>query len=255
MSQWSASHRDSRPSTPASSPPSDGQIPHHKPDSSVNSRHSVSPKDSFPAYQEPPLNDSPVRADYAPSQTSISDSHTTSPSGRQRSSSRPLSIVQTFHPPVMDVNEETLPELQPIFTFLNRHQNKLYQEGYFLKLDDQDSSAWFLALPARAALDESLILCRGTSKSGSDVDRVFRPAGRHGAVAVGCGGIGRSRRRRRSFAQVHQPDRRIHQDGTALLRAGPPTPPRGVLKLMVSADRITADANERGATVTEHSQH
>ncbi|KAK2073614.1 hypothetical protein P8C59_007885 [Phyllachora maydis] len=67
------------------------------------------------------------------------DSHTTSPSGRQRSSSRPLSIVQTFHPPVMDVNEETLPELQPIFTFLNRHQNKLYQEGYFLKLDDQDS--------------------------------------------------------------------------------------------------------------------
>lgn len=39
----------------------------------------------------------------------------------------------------MDVNEDTLPELQPIFTFLNSHGNKLYQEGYFLKLDDQNT--------------------------------------------------------------------------------------------------------------------
>ncbi|PNS20407.1 hypothetical protein CAC42_5857 [Sphaceloma murrayae] len=34
---------------------------------------------------------------------------------------------------------DTLPELQPIFTFLNSHSNKLYQEGYFLKLHDLDS--------------------------------------------------------------------------------------------------------------------
>ena len=47
-------------------------------------------------------------------------------------------MVQTYHPPVMAVNEQTLPELQPIFTLLNSHSNKLYQEGYFLKLDDQD---------------------------------------------------------------------------------------------------------------------
>jgi hypothetical protein len=39
----------------------------------------------------------------------------------------------------MDVNQNTLPELQPIFTFLNSHSNKLYQEGYFLKLDDQNT--------------------------------------------------------------------------------------------------------------------
>lgn len=31
------------------------------------------------------------------------------------------------------------PELQPIFTFLNSHSNKLYQEGYFLKLHDLDT--------------------------------------------------------------------------------------------------------------------
>lgn len=39
----------------------------------------------------------------------------------------------------MDVAQDTLPELQPIFTFLNSHSNKLYQEGYFLKLHDLDS--------------------------------------------------------------------------------------------------------------------
>lgn len=48
-------------------------------------------------------------------------------------------MVQTYQPTLMDVNEDTIPELQPIFTFLNSHQNKLYQEGYFLKLDDQDT--------------------------------------------------------------------------------------------------------------------
>ena len=47
-------------------------------------------------------------------------------------------MVQTYQPPVMAVTEQTLPELQPIFTLLNSHSNKLYQEGYFLKLDDQD---------------------------------------------------------------------------------------------------------------------
>lgn len=58
---------------------------------------------------------------------------------KSRSSSRPLSMVQTYQPPRMDVNEDTIPELQPIFTFLNSHGNKLYQEGYFLKLDDQNT--------------------------------------------------------------------------------------------------------------------
>ena len=59
--------------------------------------------------------------------------------GRERSSSRPMSMIQTYQPPLMDVARDTLPELQPIFTFLNSHGNKLYQEGYFLKLDDQDT--------------------------------------------------------------------------------------------------------------------
>ncbi|KAG0650816.1 ccr4-associated factor, partial [Hyphodiscus hymeniophilus] len=58
---------------------------------------------------------------------------------RERAVSRPMSMVQTYQPPLMDVSQDTLPELQPIFTFLNSHSNKLYQEGYFLKLDDQNT--------------------------------------------------------------------------------------------------------------------
>jgi CCR4-NOT transcriptional complex subunit CAF120 len=48
-------------------------------------------------------------------------------------------MVHAYQPPLMDVNEDTIPELLPIFTFLNSHGNKLYQEGYFLKLDDQNT--------------------------------------------------------------------------------------------------------------------
>lgn len=39
----------------------------------------------------------------------------------------------------MEAAQDVIPELQPIFTFLNSHSNKLYQEGYFLKLNDLDS--------------------------------------------------------------------------------------------------------------------
>ena len=53
-------------------------------------------------------------------------------------------MVQTYHPPLMDVAQDTIPELQPIFTFLNSHSNKLYQEGYFLKLNDLDSSGFLV---------------------------------------------------------------------------------------------------------------
>ncbi|KAK4691213.1 hypothetical protein P7C71_g5737, partial [Lecanoromycetidae sp. Uapishka_2] len=48
-------------------------------------------------------------------------------------------MVQTYQPPTMEIAGDTIPELQPIFTFLNSHANKLYQEGYFLKLNDLDS--------------------------------------------------------------------------------------------------------------------
>lgn len=52
----------------------------------------------------------------------------------------------------MAINEQTLPELQPIFTLLNSQSNKLYQEGYFLKLDDQDIRAFFYLVPSPGAV-------------------------------------------------------------------------------------------------------
>lgn len=48
-------------------------------------------------------------------------------------------MVQTYQPPLMEIGQDVIPELQPIFSFLNSHSNKLYQEGYFLKLNDLDS--------------------------------------------------------------------------------------------------------------------
>lgn len=67
-------------------------------------------------------------------------------------------MIQTYNPPHMDINEDTIPELQPIFTFLNSHQNKLYQEGYFLKLDDQDTRTSHCALPVIMPAHQSRIV-------------------------------------------------------------------------------------------------
>lgn len=67
----------------------------------------------------------------------------------ERSSSRPISMVQTYQPPLMEIAQDTIPELQPIFTFLNSHSNKLYQEGYFLKLNDLDSRRLGLSILGR----------------------------------------------------------------------------------------------------------
>lgn len=40
--------------------------------------------------------------------------------------------------PLVDVNPETVPELEPILSFLSSQSNKLYHEGVFLKLNDLD---------------------------------------------------------------------------------------------------------------------
>lgn len=53
-----------------------------------------------------------------------------------------MSMIQGHQPPMMEVAQDTLPELRPIFDFLNVHQNKLYQEGFFLKLNDLDTRMW-----------------------------------------------------------------------------------------------------------------
>jgi CCR4-NOT transcriptional complex subunit CAF120 len=52
-----------------------------------------------------------------------------------------------YQPPLMETNKDTPPELLPIFTFLNSHANKLYQEGYFLRLNDLDIGEPSLKMP------------------------------------------------------------------------------------------------------------
>ncbi|KAI1383055.1 uncharacterized protein F4822DRAFT_439086 [Hypoxylon trugodes] len=159
MSQFSGSHHSqfngdpknvhSASPTPSSSPP-DGQPPLLNSKSDFNnaptpkthhiinvggfrnrtrSRAVSTPLPASPArinHDSSPVADSPIS----------SDTHRRT---RSRSNSRPLSMVQSYQPPLMDVSGDTIPELQPIFTFLNSHANKLYQEGYFLKLDDQNT--------------------------------------------------------------------------------------------------------------------
>ncbi|KAF1959376.1 hypothetical protein CC80DRAFT_545753 [Byssothecium circinans] len=110
---------------------------------SRKSLHRKSPSTASTISTSQPVPSSPTVHQPNPSSFSVAstaqDNH--SPPGRSdsRASSRPASMIQTYQPPVMEISESTLPELQRIFTFLNSHSNKLYQEGYFLKFHDSDT--------------------------------------------------------------------------------------------------------------------
>ena len=123
-----------------------------QPKTTTSTTTSAAPSPS-PASPTTPLSASklpPSSNSFAESATALNDfnSERASPSPaqqqqRQRSdtgrSSRPMSMIQTYQPPIMEVGQDTLPELQRIFMFLNSHSNKLYQEGYFLKFHDTDT--------------------------------------------------------------------------------------------------------------------
>ncbi|KAH7196997.1 PH domain-containing protein [Fusarium flagelliforme] len=135
MSQFSAGTKTPPPSTspPSNSPYKQG---HRRTNSGTEPfpDHRVSTDISRP-------NTPPSRPDYG---TPLNGGSPIEPSTRRRrsssaASSRPPSMVLAHQPPIMDITEDTIPELQPIFSFLNSHSNKLYQEGYFLKLDDQNT--------------------------------------------------------------------------------------------------------------------
>ncbi|KAL7936064.1 hypothetical protein V8C35DRAFT_296769 [Trichoderma chlorosporum] len=132
MSALSAGRKT--PTSP-SSPPSDDAPFSKDTKTKVKKRHSLAHINLRSPPTPPPQSNSdsdygtPINVD-APIRRNRSSS---------RSSARPMSMIQTYQPPVMEVNEDTIPELQPIFSLLNSHSNKLYHEGYFLKLDDQNT--------------------------------------------------------------------------------------------------------------------
>ena len=154
MSTWSATLRDNKSPTPPASPHDATHFPRkpeagepYQPSSGLADISTLPPPPSSFSVPSSPINAEHAHAAHA-AHPDLSQSPPSSPhGGRQRSNSRPLSMVQSWAPPVMDVTEDTIPELQPIFTFLNSNANKLYQEGYFLKLDDQNSRAFLPIKP------------------------------------------------------------------------------------------------------------
>jgi len=70
----------------------------------------------------------------------VAEGSSTGPLSRaERRASRPSSAVFSHKPPQLDVSGDTPAEIQPIFALLNSHANKIYYEGYFLKLNDLDT--------------------------------------------------------------------------------------------------------------------
>ncbi|KAJ5483900.1 hypothetical protein N7539_005696 [Penicillium diatomitis] len=98
---------------------------------SKRSSRNVTPVNTPPRWQTPPPETPSPPPEVAPVGT-------TSPRGEEIGS-RPASMLFSRNPPLMAHEEDTPPELSPIFSFLNIHTSKVYQEGYFLKLNDQDS--------------------------------------------------------------------------------------------------------------------
>lgn len=124
MSQFSAGTKTPPPST---SPPSDS--PHRPGHRKTNSGTEPFPDHRVSADISRP-NTPPSRPDYG---TPLNGGSPIEPSARRRrsssaASSRPPSMVLGHQPAIMDITEDTIPELQPIFSFLNSHSNKLYQE-------------------------------------------------------------------------------------------------------------------------------
>ena len=119
MSQWSK-----QPNTSNDVPPS--------PTSTGRPRHGTF------------ANITPSSSSHNVSKISTSSPNPPRSNNETRVSSRPSSMIQAYQPLMMDVGD-TIPELLPVFTFLNSHSNKLYQEGYLLKLNDLDARKILIA--------------------------------------------------------------------------------------------------------------
>jgi len=134
MSQWGGGPRspttEAPPSPTTLKPPLAENTPPSKKPANIDSitpQASALKLDTYP--KNPPLSPSQPVFSATPSRARADS----------RANTRPNSMYQNYQPPQVDVAADTPPELQPIFSFLNSHSNKLYQEGYFLKLHDLDS--------------------------------------------------------------------------------------------------------------------
>ncbi|ODH25187.1 hypothetical protein ACO22_05236 [Paracoccidioides brasiliensis] len=79
----------------------------------------------------------PLPIDKVPSNTFVNAQSNTLKQKMDQPLPRPASAAY-LQSPLMDVAPETVPELEPVFNYLSGQANKLYQEGYLLKLNDLD---------------------------------------------------------------------------------------------------------------------
>ncbi|KAJ5921717.1 hypothetical protein N7454_009191 [Penicillium verhagenii] len=98
---------------------------------SRKSPHTDAPVETPPRWQTPSPDTPTLPSEFSPAGGST-------PRGDEIGS-RPASMIFSNNPPLMTQTDGTPPELSPIFSFLNIHTNKVYHEGYFLKLNDQDN--------------------------------------------------------------------------------------------------------------------
>jgi hypothetical protein len=192
MSQWGGNAHVQKQTPPSTGPASPAlPSPTQPPSLSVQSATAL---DTYNNNQRP----------------SPSSKHQRAFSADSRPSSRPISMIQTYQPPVMEVDSDTLPELQRIFTFLNNHSNKLYQEGYFLKFHDTDVRTSKPDHPSRLV---TLTVSRWPPRSRPKMAGIFCSACRHHSLAMGCQRARPSRRRFRGAAILYQPHRCCNSHG------------------------------------------
>lgn len=122
-------------------------------------------------------------------------------------------MLQPYNPPTQQIAANEKPELQPIFNFLNIHSQKLYNEGYFLKLVDFMAGTGYRFV---CRLTEVLInWCnRWQTWPGSIMEGVFWAVARQYSLSVGRGGVGRRRTHRRgSGPDILESYGRFNQNG------------------------------------------
>lgn len=137
MSQFNTSQRQDNTDAPSSPPVQAQPNPHPEacpahPEEITSARRPLNIDTNTPQVQAAKLDQMAKNSPNSPSTPSRARADS-------RAATRPNSMIQTYQPPQVEVAADTPPELQPIFSFLNSHSNKLYQEGYFLKLHDLDS--------------------------------------------------------------------------------------------------------------------
>lgn len=178
-------------------------------------QHSRSESGSFIVSQTPSRFDTPSPDAPSPQLDASPAVGSGSPAKKGRLSSRPESTFFSSVPPLADIGGDTPPEMQPIFSLLNSHANKLYHEGYFLKLNDLDTCRSPVMRFGRKDITD--LRCRWSAVPGSTMGGMLCATRRNCPNFMGCSCAGRSWGGWRSASNVYQLGRCVYKNGMALI--------------------------------------